>query len=705
MITKTEFQPGIISDETDLASASGFIDGDKMRARNGRMQVIGGWEAATGDATTGLVRGAHAWASLEGDRVFAAGTATTLHGYFGGDLSDITPLKASGTLTDPFATVSGSARVTVTHQDHGLRLGDAITFSHADAVGGLTINGEYTLIQVLSIDQYVIEAASNASSTATGGGSVDFVAALDAGLVDGTGGGRGYGTGGWGTGFYSISTVTEFEPRVWSIDNWGGNMLAVPRNGALYEWQPLPIYDVVSSDIEDWATGTGWTITGGEAVATAGDASDLTDDVTGDLVGGVTYELVIDVTVSAGSLQFKVESDDTGDVNIGAAITKTGEYTRIFTSPPSPIALKLSKDATFAGTVASISVRVVPVAYRIQAAPQYAAGMFVDPNRIVVLYNTLEADGDFNPMLVRWSDQENNRVWIPDLDNLAGEFVLGRGSRVIGGMPARDENLIWTDAALYAMRFTGDSGGVFRFDLIGENCGLIGKQAMAIAGGRVFWWGRDNQFYAYSGGEPEIIPCGVRREIEGNLAPAQEEKIVAGVVSEFSEIWWFYPDSRDGNECSRYICFNYAEGVWTKGTLGRTSWLPAGVYAFPVGFGTDNRIYFQERGRTDNGATLDWSLKTGLFDIKEGETVFAVRRYIPDFADQIGNVEVSFTFSQWQRGPQVDAGTYTITPITRDIPLRHMGRQAQITFAAGANSQFVRFGVQRFDVVPTGARR
>jgi hypothetical protein len=713
MLTRVEFQPGIVSDDSALSKANGFIDGDKVRVRNGRMETIGGWEFATLDQFENPARGAHAWASLEGDRIFSFGTSTKLYGYFGGDLIDITPLKAKGTLTNPFATVNGSDLVTVTHQDHGLRLGDLITYALADAVGGITINGEYELISVPTLDTYVIQHTSNASSAATGGGKVEYEATLDAGLVDGTGGGRGYGTGAYGTGFYGLSTITEFDPRVWSLDNWGGNLLATPRNGALYEWQPLGSYselisngDFASSD--DWSAGTGWAIGSGVATATAGVASDLTQDVTGIIAGGVTYVVSFTVTRTAGSLQLQVESADiaTGKVDQGEPIAKAGTYTRYFTAPSRPINLIFAKDDAFAGTVDNVSITVVPIAYRLQSAPQYAVGMFVDPARIVVMYGTIEADGDFNPMLVRWSGQENNRIWIPDVDNLAGEFVLARGSRIIGGFAGRGENLIWTDAALYSMRFTGDVGDVFRFDLVGENCGLIGKNAAAIAGGRVFWWARNNQFYTYRGGEPEIVECPIRREAVDNFAPAQEEKIYACVNAEFSEIWWFYPDARDGNECSRYICFNLRRRdvdarhsrLALRGCLRastRTRW----------DSGLDNRLYFHERGRTANGATIDWSLKTGIFDINDGDTLMAVKRYIPDFADQIGNVNIDLRFSQWQRGALVDAGSYSIAPSTPIIPLRHMGRQAQITWRAGANSRFARFGAQRFDVDKTGARR
>jgi hypothetical protein len=711
MLVTINFQPGIVQDDSELVSENTFADGDKIRFRRNYAQPIGGWESAGGGAFEKPVRGAHAWAALTGDRVVAFGTADKLHSFFGGSIKDITPDKAKGTLTNPFTTIIGSDQVLVTDIDHGLKIGDVATYSNADPVGGLTIAGPHPVTNVLTIDQYVIRSTQTATSDASGGGSVEFSVPLDAGLVDGVGG-TGFGTGSYGVGTFGLASGGDINPRVWSIDNWGQNGVFVPRNGALYEWQPLAGYGELIrngsfENANSWSTGTGWTIADGKATATAGAISAVVQNLSGVLTGGIVYEVSVDVTVTAGSLQLRVESSDiaTGMITYGEPIKKSGTYTRRFRADSRPSLLGYVKDAAFAGSIDNISVRVASKAYRIQSAPAYSTCMFVDPARFVVCCGTLEADGDFNGLLVRWSDQEDLESWIPDTDNVSGEYLLARGSRIVGALPGRGQNLIWTDDALYTMRFVGTTSDVFRFDLAGTGCGLIGKNAAIEHQGMVFWWARNGQFYIFQGGEPKVIPSTVSRAAWANLSASQGEKIYAAVNSEFNEIWWFYPDTRDGNECSRYVCYNWADGIWMTGKLPRTAWISAGVYAHPIGFGADGKIYFHERGKTANGATIDWRLLSGKFDIQDGDNLFRISKYVPDFEDQVGNVEVTLRFSQWSRGQTMSEVTRTITPGTSAINLRQIGRQCQIEWTPGANAQFARWGAQRFDVEKTGARR
>jgi hypothetical protein len=353
-----------------------------------------------------------------------------------------------------------------------------------------------------------------------------------------------------------------------------------------------------------------------------------------------------------------------------------------------------------------VSIKVESKAYRIHNAPEYSIGMFIDPNRIVVLYGTIGTSGGYNPLLVRWSDQEDNTVWIADTDNLAGSYTLAKGSRIVGGLAGRGQNLIFTDEALYTMTFTGDTTTVFSFLLVGSGCGLLGKNAAVEHQGSVYWWAKNGQFYIYRGGEPQIIECPIRKTIWANMAPSQQEKVYAAVNSQFKEIWWFYPDKRDGTECSRYVAYNWATNVWFIGVIPRTAWIPAGVYPNPIGFGSsDGMAYYHERGTTANGGVLDWFLETGKFNIQDGDTLLKITRYIPDFQNQVGNINVDFTFWQWPRGPQINAGSYTITPTTAAINFRQLGREASIKWSAGSNNRGARWGTHRLDVDKTGARR
>ena len=700
---KLEFKPGLIKDDTSLASEGGFVGANLVRFSRGRPQVIGGWEDARAAAFTYPVRGAKSWATLAGDKVLAYGTADKLLTLYGGSTVDITPLKRRATLVNPFTTVSGSATVTVADQDHGLKQGDPVTYALATAVGGLTLNGTYTIARVVSIDAYEITAGSNASSSATGGGKVECTVPLDVGNIDGVGG-TGYGTGTYGTGLYGYPSGGDVSPRVWSLDNFGADLIAVPRNGALYRYQPiLPIPDIAT--LTEFNNGTGWSGTT-TRTATAGTASDLDVTKTGVITGGTIYELVVDLTRSAGTLQFQVYSADLAAyVNLGEAFEASGVYTRRFICPSSPTKINFRKDASFAGSINSMTLRPAATATRLTSAPQYSIGGFVDPNRIMVLYGTIEADGDYNPMLVRWCNQEDIQTWIPDDDNLAGEYSLAKGSRIIGGLASRGQNLISTDEAVYTMRFTGDTASVFQFDLAGSGCGWIGKNAACDVNGRVFWWGRDGNFYVYQGGIPQIIDCPLRRDANDNLAPSQGEKVYCGSNPRYNEVVWMYPDRRLGTECNRMIVYNYVEDHWTEWTLDRTAWVGNGVFDFPVAFSAAGLVYFHERGSTANGDTMPWSLTTGFFDIADGDNVILISRFIPDFEEQAGNINLSFKYRYWPNAPDISFGPYTVTPTTRELLFRHTGRQAQMIYEAGTNAGFVRFGVPRFAATASGARR
>lgn len=716
MLTEIVFQPGIVLDETESRSENRYTSGNNVRFVNGKAQTIGGWEAAVQGTFASPARGAHAWATLTKDRVIAFGTSTALYQLFGGALTDITPLKAKGTLTDPFEMTNGSAVVKVTHADHGLKDGDTITYSNADAVGGITVDGDYE-VTVLTLDRYTITHASNATSDATGGGSIEYSAPLDTGLVDGVGG-SGFGTGTYGTGAYGLPTIGDYDPRRWSIGNFGAKMLAVPAGGALYAWQPQAAYDTILENgdfaaADGWTAGTGWSIGSGVATATAGTESQLSQDVTGIMNGGLVYVVEFTLTVTAGSLTFEVENGTTTTA-FGAAITKAGTYSRRFTAPSLPTDIHFKKDASFAGTLDDVSISVEDEAYRIAQAPQYSTGMFVDPNNFVVLFGTVEADGDYNALLVRWCDRENDTVWIPDTDNLAGEIVLGEGSRVVAGIPSRGQNLILTDEAAFTMRYTRGGADVFSFDLVGSGCGAIGLHAVAEHQGNVFWWGRNGQFYIFRGGLPQIIECPCRETVIANLAPSQEEKIFCGVNSEYNEVWWFYPDARDGNECSRYIAYNWVRDTWFIGELSRSSWIASGQYRNPIGFAADevdggggpaNKVYFHERGNSANGADIPFHLETGSFNVGDGDRLFNIKGYVPDFGRQVGNINVTLTFSQWPRGDQVNQYTGTVTPTTKVLRLRKMGRECVIRWENGTNFRYAKWGDQRLDVEPSSAKR
>ena len=234
-------RPGFFSEATDADAVGRWKTGDRVRFKNGMPQKIGGWEEATitGATLVGTDRREHEWTSLDGQAWIAQGTSKKLYIIGRNVRYDITPVRRTITLTDPFTTTLSSTTVTVYDALHGAEQGDYVRFSGASAVGGITISGEYEITTVLNGNQYQITHTAAASSAATGGGSVATEYDINTGPDDAT---RAYG---WGTCTYGTGTYGTRRgncsgiitpPRLWSLDNFGEDLLASPRGGALYWW-------------------------------------------------------------------------------------------------------------------------------------------------------------------------------------------------------------------------------------------------------------------------------------------------------------------------------------------------------------------------------------------------------------------------------------------------------------------------------------
>jgi hypothetical protein len=233
--------PGVVKTEADSVALGRWTAAQAARFVRGRIQKIGGWEKQTAEATSGAPRAIHGWRGSDFVNYAAVGTYRKLYAYDPEwTLNDITPLAETGTLTDPFTTTDGSSIVSVADSAHGRLAGDMVIFDGADAVGGLMINGPYTVLTVTNANAYTIDAGSNASSGATGGGSVDYEYEVSSGTEFGSLG-LGWGVGGWGLGTWGTArpgSSIVIEPRVWSLDNYFSVLLAAFNGGSIYEFDP-----------------------------------------------------------------------------------------------------------------------------------------------------------------------------------------------------------------------------------------------------------------------------------------------------------------------------------------------------------------------------------------------------------------------------------------------------------------------------------
>jgi hypothetical protein len=704
--TKVQDQPGVFRDDTPLTAAMFYVDSDKIRFLRGKWQVMGGWENTTADTFLGKCRGLFVWRNNLSQPLAALGTHTNAYAYYDGDLYDITPIVSRGTLSGPFTTTLGSAVVTVHHVAHGRTQGSDAGFANAAAVGGVTVDGRYTITAIVDVDNYTITHTAAATSAASGGGTVDYDYYLAIGLEDGIGG-LGFGVGAFSEGgFGAGADINELFPRTWCFDNWGGNLLANPRGGGLYELTPATANPqlVANGDFASgtgWTPGTGWTIAAGVATAAAGSASDLTQTLA--LTSGAWNLLEFNYTCSAGTLQPKI-----GTTNIGAALSAASGRVRLAFHTDAG-ALTFHKDATFIGTVDNVSVKQILTLEPIPEAPTENTCMIVTAEDMVMVGGTIDEDsGEFDPLLTRWCARRNNRLWTPGLEdgNTAGFYRLALGSRIVKLLAGRGENPTWTDDCLFVSRFNPDPTINYSFTHLGRGNGLIGPNAATIAGGIAWWFGSAGEFMRYAGGAIDHLPCPVRRAFIENLAPSQKDKIYASGIASFDEVIWLYPDARDGNECSRYLKYNWAEsqgaGCWDVGTFARSAWVDSRAFAYPLAAGTDGKLYFQEKGDSADGDALSGFIESGAYSLANGN-IAAVMGLRPDFADLVGGLTLTITTSTEDTDTTI--GPYDITSMTRKVDFRAQGLEITMRWDFNSAPAFAREGTIQLDIRATGSGR
>ena len=324
--------------------------------------------------------------------------------------------------------------------------------------------------------------------------------------------------------------------------------------------------------------------------------------------------------------------------------------------------------------------------------------------------------GVLDPMLVVFSDQESITEFEPKTTNTAGSVRLSAGSEIRGGIRARQEILIWTDTSMYSMQFVGPPL-TFGLNLINEGTGMISPNAAINSPAGVFWMS-DDGFYSYTGSVKKL-PCSVLSYIQEDLDLSQAFKVFALLNKEYNEVWWFYPAESDGtSEISRYVIYNYLEGVWSIGQLVRTAWVDQNVFAKPLA--TNSGVIFaHEDGEDDDGSPMDnVFIESADFDLQDGNDFAFIRRMMPDIRFYGTNVTSG--------GPQINMllktrnapseslttrATKDISNNTAQVHVRARGRQAVLRVqsdddAATGNRLGVkwRLGYTRLDVQPDGKR-
>lgn len=612
-LQKLQLRPGINRENTRYKTEGGWYECDKVRFRQGSPEKIGGWEPLSTNTFSGVCRSLWNWITLGGQNLVGVGTNEKFYLQQSGVFNDITPIRSTASLTDPFETTSGSSTVTVTDTAHGAVDGDYVSFSGASAVGGLTIDGEYQLTYI-DEDTYAITAASNATSSATGGGSVTTAYQINVGaafVVPQTG----WGGGGWSLGTWANGVTSTTSIRLWSQSNFGEDLVFGVRNGGVYYW----------------------------------DAS------------------------------------------------------------------------------GSLTTRAVPLSDLSGASDTPTVQSFVlvsDVSRFVFAFGANELGGSTqDPMLVRWSDQENAANWTPAATNQAGDLRLSNGSQIISAAQARQEVLVWTDTALYSMQYQG-APAVWGAQLVGENVSIASPNATAYANGVAYWMGKD-KFYRYDG-RTQPLRCDLRKFIFSDLDTFQYDQVTAGTNEAYNEIWWFYCSSGSTTN-DRYVVYNYVEDIWYYGTMARTAWLDSGVRNAPIAATYSNTLVQHESGLDDNETGVPSAMSSFVtsseFDLNDGQRFMFVWRMLPDVTFEGSTADaptVDMTLlpldgsgSGYSSPASVggeNAATVTrsttvpIEQFTNQISTRVRGRQLVMKVSSDGSGVAWQLGAPRLDMRPDGRR-
>lgn len=727
-LQKLQFRPGVNREGTSLANEGGYFECDKVRFRSGYPEKIGGWIAVSFNNFVGVCRSMWNWVTLSGFNLVGMGTNLKLYVEdVGGVYYDITPVRVITFNSATFSATPGSSTITVTDSSAtGFLTGDFVTFYYAVGLNsqaftvtigspavltlttalpnntpvtltttgalptglnttdtyyivnasGTTCNlsigpngspinttgtqsGVHTLsvatgistavlnqqyqITYVNATTYTIQArqggttvenpgpavVATAGDTGNGGPFTDAVYQINAGnsiYTSGTGWGAGpWSRGGWGSGY--SSGITD-QLRLWSLANYGEELLATPRGGGLYRWQPGP----------------------------------------GDPAYNVPAQLVFGTDIPA-----KINS-----------------------------------------ILVSDSTRIV-ICF---GCNDYGA------------YGT----GPLDPLLIRWSTNEDLSVWTPNITNQAGSYRLSHGSIIIGALQTRQEIVVWTDSAVYSMQYQGPPY-VYGFNILADNVSIAGPNAAATANGITYWMGTD-KFYVYSG-RVETLPCSLRTYVFSDFNKDQAFQCFAATNEAYSEIWFYYPSITGPNgtgtranpntTVDRYVIYNYLDGVWYYGNLGRTAWIDSTLRNYPLA-ATYGQILVEHENGVDDGSTLPATpiysyVQSSDYDIGDGHNYGFVWRIVPDITFNGSSVnQPSATFIVKPRknpgapygatdAPVVtsaqnytNVNTYNVQQFTQQVYTRLRGRQMAFRVESNTLGTQWQLGTPRIDVRPDGRR-
>jgi hypothetical protein len=701
-LQKVILKPGVNRENTRYTNEGGYYESDKVRFRQGTPEKIGGWQRISASTFEGICRSLWNWITLGSLNLLGVGTNLKFYIEQGGVYYDITPIRTTNTLTNPFTTATSTntgttTTVLVTDANGGFINNDYVTF-YANGAASVTFNGitittdtEYQIAYV-SATTYNITVTGTASASSAGGGTIYAVYQINTGpsfaapLV-------GWGASTWGSGAWGIGTASTDAMRIWNQINWGEDLVFGPRGGPLYYWEATKN---VNGSPATLTIASPCVVT---ATVNLADGTPITFSTTGwlptGLLPGVTY-----YTKYLTATTFKLAL-----TSAGADINTTGTQSGTQTINSNGMLLS---SLTGADGYTPLFQNTFTVS---------------DVSRFLLVFGTNDyGSTTLDPMLIRWSDQESLTVWYPAVTNQAGSVRLSHGSKIVTSLQSRQEILVFTDQALYSLQYLGPPY-VWGTQLLVDNVSIAGPNAAAFGSGVTYWMGVD-KFYKYDG-RVQTLRCDLLRYIYSDINPLQYDQIFAGTSEGFTEVWWFYC-STNSNTIDKYAVYNYAEDIWYYGSLARTAWLDTGLRNFPIAATYSYNIVNQESGVDDNETAtalpIEASITSSQYDIGDGHNFAFVYRMIPDltFRGSTSGTTPQVTMylqglnnsgsgiTQTGNANVVNSGSapsvINVDEFTGQLYIRVRGRQMQMKITSNTLGTQWQLGAPRIDIRPDGRR-
>jgi len=676
MLQTYPWQPGVIKDDTTYAAKGYATDSDKIRWVRGKAESWPGWQLETDSVLEGACRQGKPWVSNAGQRYVALGTNQKLYVYTRNRLYDITPIAkvTSPVANNPLTTTAGSSIVTVVDSAHGAVVGTVVYISRATAVGGIQIGGTTGTYNPNPFQTILNSPLVIVSQPAHGMTLGDFVTIGAATAVGGI----------TLNGLYAID---PYGPDFYSVQATNAATASASGGGAVATYATTKHYTVVEVvDANTYRIDVGTPAVSG---ATGGGAAAI-----------IRYELNPGNRNGVGASGYGLGGYGEGPYGIFLGGSATSDP-RIwcFSNWGEQLVTNVVNGSMY-NWILNVSNRAVILAN----APTQVLWHVVTAERAVMAMGCTANGGPFDPMLIRWSDIEDNTVWVPADTNNAGDTKIALGSRVVAGCNTQNGILCWTDTALYFIQFTGDVDGQYSANSLGEECGLIGPNAFVEESGSAYWISKSPYFFRWQGGVPQPVDSPMRQWFTDRLQSGQQSEIFAFYDSAAPAVTWLFA-AAPSVECNEYVRVDLPAATqdpnagWSNGTFDRTMWFDLGIFEQPLATSSDGHLYRQNIGTSDNGNAIARHVTLALLENADGgDRTIVLSRAVFDAEIASGTVQLMTEARKWPNGQPFVKGPFNTNDDNVYNDMRTKGRQITITVQSVGDNDRWRIGQPRYDV-------